>query len=263
MQLDSTGWKILGLLQGDARMSNVELAKAVGLSPSPCLNRVRALEEAGYISRYVTLLDALRVGLKVSVFIQVTLERQIESALERFENAIRTRPEVMECYLMTGDADYLIRVVVADIQVLEEFILKFLTKLPGVGNIKSSFALKQVKYQTALPLPVAAVAPKADARRKGKNKRQGLTCDWSCRGAHFDLASVDAAVDVERGAGDEAVVLAGKKHGGARNVIGIAAAAERDAGHRGPGGLEGRVGVVETCTEDYLESILRRPNMAL
>ena len=167
-QLDSIDWKILDLLQGDARLSNVELARAIGLSPSPCLNRVRALEEAGYISRYVTLLDALRVGLKVSVFIQVTLERQIESALERFENAIRSRPEVMECYLMTGDADYLIRVVVADIQVLEEFIMKFLTKLPGVGNIKSSFALKQVKYQTALPLPVAAVAPKAGAKRKEK-----------------------------------------------------------------------------------------------
>jgi Lrp/AsnC family leucine-responsive transcriptional regulator len=168
LQLDSIDWNILSLLQADARVSNVELAKAVGLSPSPCLNRVRALEEAGYISRYVTLLDALRVGLKVSVFIQVTLERQIESALERFENAIRGRPEVMECYLMTGDADYLIRVVVADIQVLEEFILKFLTKLPGVGNIKSSFALKQVKYQTALPLPAAAVAQKPDARTKGK-----------------------------------------------------------------------------------------------
>ncbi len=167
IQLDSIDWKILGLLQADARMSNVELARAVGLSPSPCLNRVRALEEAGYISRYVTLLDALRVGLKVSVFIQVTLERQIESALERFENAIRTRPEVMECYLMTGDADYLIRVVVADIQVLEAFILKFLTKLPGVGNIKSSFALKQVKYQTALPLPAVAGAQKTGAKRKG------------------------------------------------------------------------------------------------
>ena len=168
LQLDSIDWKILGLLQADARMANVELARAVGLSPSPCLHRVRALEEAGYISRYVTLLDALRVGLKVSVFIQVTLERQIESALERFENAIRGRPEVMECYLMTGDADYLIRVVVADIQVLEEFILKFLTKLPGVGNIKSSFALKQVKYQTALPLPALAGAPKTRPKSKGK-----------------------------------------------------------------------------------------------
>jgi DNA-binding Lrp family transcriptional regulator len=166
LRLDSTDWEILGLLQTDARMSNVELAKAVGLSPSPCLHRVRALEQAGYISRYVTLLDALRVGLKVSVFIHVTLERQIESALERFETAIRGRPEVMECYLMTGDADYLIRVVVADIQVLEEFILKFLTKLSGVGNIRSSFALKQVKYQTALPLPAKAAAPKSGAGSK-------------------------------------------------------------------------------------------------
>ncbi len=171
LQLDSIDWKILGLLQADARMSNVELAKAIGLSPSPCLNRVRALEEAGYISRYVTLLDALRVGLKVSVFIQVTLERQIESALERFENAIRGRPEVMECYLMTGDADYLIRVVVADIQVLEEFILKFLTKLPGVGNIKSSFALKQVKYQTALPLPAAAGTRREARGTRGKKRK--------------------------------------------------------------------------------------------
>lgn len=171
LQLDSIDWKILGLLQADARMSNVEMAKAIGLSPSPCLNRVRALEEAGYISRYVTLLDALRVGLKVSVFIQVTLERQIESALERFENAIRGRPEVMECYLMTGDADYLIRVVVADIQVLEEFILKFLTKLPGVGNIKSSFALKQVKYQTALPLPVAAGKRGEERGSRGKKRK--------------------------------------------------------------------------------------------
>jgi Lrp/AsnC family transcriptional regulator, leucine-responsive regulatory protein len=171
LQLDSIDWKILGLLQVDARISNVELAKAIGLSPSPCLNRVRALEESGYISRYVTLLDALRVGLKVSVFIQVTLERQIESALERFENAIRSRPEVMECYLMTGDADYLIRVVVADIQVLEEFILKFLTKLPGVGNIKSSFALKQVKYQTALPLPRPEGARGEGRGARGKKRK--------------------------------------------------------------------------------------------
>jgi Lrp/AsnC family leucine-responsive transcriptional regulator len=167
-QLDAIDWRILGLLQGDARLSNVELARAVGLSPSPCLNRVRALEEAGYISRYVTLLDALRVGLKVSVFIQVTLERQIEPALGTFEKAIRARPEVMECYLMTGDADYLLRVVVPDIQVLEDFILNFLSRVPGVGNIKSSFALKQVKYQTALPLAVEAGKPAGARRRSGK-----------------------------------------------------------------------------------------------
>ena len=171
LPLDATDWRILGLLQGDARMSNVELAKAVGLSPSPCLNRVRALEEAGYISRYVTLLDALRVGLKVSVFIQVTLERQIEPALGTFEKAIRGRPEVMECYLMTGDADYLLRVVVPDIQVLEHFILNFLSRVPGVGNIKSSFALKQVKYQTALPLPAAAGTTREARGTRGKKRK--------------------------------------------------------------------------------------------
>ena len=169
--LDTIDWKILGLMQKDARLTNVDLARSVGLSPSPCLNRVRALEEAGYISRYVTLLDALRLGLKVSVFIHVTLERQIESALGTFEKAIRERPEVMECYLMTGDADYLLRVVVPDIQMLEVFILNFLTKVPGVGNIRSSFALKQVKYQTALPLPAAAGTRREGRGAKSKKQR--------------------------------------------------------------------------------------------
>jgi len=169
MLLDTVDWKILSLLQSDARISNVELARAVGLSPSPCLARVRALEQAGYIGRYVSLLDALKVGLKVSVFIQVALEKQVEKALEIFENAIRERPEVMECYLMTGEADYLLRVLVPDIQALEAFIMQFLSRVPGVGNIKSSFALKQVKYQTALPLPVDAM-PKKSARRSRKKK---------------------------------------------------------------------------------------------
>ena len=88
------------------------------------------------------------------MFIHVTLEKQVESALGVFERAILARPEVMECYLMTGDADYLLRVVVPDVPALERFILDFLTRIPGVGNIRSSFALKQVKYQTALPLPL-------------------------------------------------------------------------------------------------------------
>ncbi len=158
--IDAIDWQILSLLQDDARISNVELARQVGLSPSPCLARVRALEERGYIARYVSLLDPVRVGLKVSVFIQVTLEKQIEPVLEKFESAIRERPEVMECYLMTGDADYLLRVVVPDLQALERFILAFLSKVPGVGNIRSSFSLKQVKYQTALPLPQETATPK-------------------------------------------------------------------------------------------------------
>jgi DNA-binding Lrp family transcriptional regulator len=163
--LDATDWRILDRLQDDARLTNVELAKAVHLSPSPCLARVRALEDDGLISRYVTLLDPVKLGLTVSVFISVSLEKQVESALDIFERAIRDRPEVMECYLMTGDADYLLRVVVPDVPALERFILDFLTKVPGVGSIRSSFALKQVKYKTALPLPQGE-KPRAAAKRK-------------------------------------------------------------------------------------------------
>ena len=153
--MDPLDLRILAHLQQDARISNVDLAKAVNLSPSPCLARVRALEAGGYIGRYVTILDPKKLGLTVSVLVQVTLEKQIEPALETFERAVRERPEVMECYLMTGDADYLLRVVVPDVPAFERFILEFLSRVPGVGNIKSSFALKQVKYQTALPLPIA------------------------------------------------------------------------------------------------------------
>ncbi len=150
--LDLVDWKILSLLQKNANLSNVRLANEIGLSPSPCLARVRYLEKAGYINHYVTLLDPIKVGLKVSVFIHVTLEKQIEAVLEKFEQAVLGRTEVMECYLMTGESDYLLRVMVPDIQAFEDFILNFLSKVPGVGNIKSSFSLKQVKYQTALPL---------------------------------------------------------------------------------------------------------------
>ena len=162
--MDAIDLRILERLQHDARISNVELAKAVNLSPSPCLARVRALEEAGLIDRYVTLLDAKKLGLTVSVLVQVTLEKQIEPALETFEKAVRERPEVMECYLMTGDADYLLRVLVADVPAFERFILEFLSRVPGVGNIKSSFALKQVKYQTALPLAVGGDTRKSRKR---------------------------------------------------------------------------------------------------
>ena len=153
--LDPTDWRILARLQDEARVSNVDLARAVNLSPSPCLSRVRALEESGVIERYVTLLDPLRLGLTVSVFIQVSLEKQMRNALDTFESSILAREEVMECYLMTGDADYLLRVVVPDVQSLERFIVDYLAKIPGVASIKSSFALKQVKYKTALPLPGA------------------------------------------------------------------------------------------------------------
>jgi DNA-binding Lrp family transcriptional regulator len=155
-ELDDIDWKILAILQDHARIPNVDLAAKVDLSPSPCLARVKALERSGLIRRYVTLLDSAALGLGVSVFIQVRLERQVERALNAFEQAVAGRPEVMECYLMTGTSDYLLRVIVADLDAFQEFVVGFLSRIPGVGNIQSSFALKQVKYKTALPLPGSA-----------------------------------------------------------------------------------------------------------
>ena len=152
--LDAIDTRILDELQRNAKLTNVQLAERVHLSPSPCLARVRALEHDGVISRHVTLLDARTLGLQVSVFIHISLEKQARRSLEVFEQAIGSHPEVMECYLMTGDADYLIRVVVPDVQSLERFIVESLTRIPGIANIRSSFALKQVKYETALPLPL-------------------------------------------------------------------------------------------------------------
>lgn len=152
-RLDHTDVAILEQLQQNARITNAELAKAVNLSPTPCFNRVKAMEALGLLKQQVTLLNASMLGLRINVFIQVSLEKQVGDALKQFEQAISERPEVMECYLMTGDADYLLRVVVPDIQALERFILERLTKIPGVSNIRSSFALKQVRYKTALPLP--------------------------------------------------------------------------------------------------------------
>ena len=153
--LDAIDRRILAALQENARISNVELADAVGLSPSPCWRRVRDLERERVIARHVTLVDPAAVGLKVSVFVQVSLERQVERSLEIFEAAVLDRPEVMECYLMTGDADYHLRVVVPDLEAYERFLMQHLTRVPGVASIKSSFALKQVKYRTALPLDAA------------------------------------------------------------------------------------------------------------
>ncbi|HEX4193803.1 MAG TPA: Lrp/AsnC family transcriptional regulator [Stellaceae bacterium] len=166
--LDAIDRKILAQLQDDARIANVALADAVGLSPAPCLRRVRALEDKGVIRKHVTLVDPAAVGLSVSVFVHVSLERQVETSLKRFETAILTRPEVMECYLMTGDADYLLRVVCADLGAFERFLLDHLTQVPGVASIRSSFALKQVKYSTALPVapPQRPSAQRQSSREK-------------------------------------------------------------------------------------------------
>jgi Lrp/AsnC family leucine-responsive transcriptional regulator len=150
--MDATDLKILHELQQDASLSNVELAKRVHLSPSPCLSRVKALEKSGVIKQYVALLDPQALGLGLSVFISISLKEQTKQALSDFEQSIWQHSEVMECYLMTGDSDYLIRVALADIGALERFILDRLTPIPGIEKIRSSFALKQVRYKTALPL---------------------------------------------------------------------------------------------------------------
>lgn len=152
-ELDRTDREILHHLQQDGRLTNAELAERVHLSPSPCLRRVRQLEERGIIRRYATLLDPRQVGLPISVFVSVSLRSQDRQALQDFEARVQTYPEVMECYLMTGSSDYLLRVVVPDLDAYEGFLSAKLTTIGSVANIQSSFSLKQVVYRTELPIP--------------------------------------------------------------------------------------------------------------
>lgn len=150
--LDTVDLRILGELQADASLTNVDLAKRVHLSPSPCLARVKALEARGLIRQYVALLDANQLGLLLNVFISISLKQQSRAALNAFEREICAYDEVMECYLMSGEADYLIRVAVHNMAALERFIIERLSPMEQVEKIRSSFALKQVRYKTALPL---------------------------------------------------------------------------------------------------------------
>jgi Lrp/AsnC family leucine-responsive transcriptional regulator len=150
--LDDLDRKILQHLQADGRMSINELADKVGLSPSPCLRRVRMLERDGVIARYVAVLDQRAVGLPVSVFVSIKLDSQRQESLDRFAKAIERWPEVLECYLMTGPRDYWLRVVVRDLEAYERFVKQKLTRLEGIASIESSFALEQVKYTNVLPV---------------------------------------------------------------------------------------------------------------
>jgi len=150
--LDRIDRRLLAALQENGRLTVAELADKVGLTASPCSRRLRILEEGGIINRYAALLDQKRVGLPVSVFVSIKLERQQEDKLHRFEDAIRRCPEVLECYLMTGPRDYLLRVVARDLADYERFVKDTLTRIDGIANIESSFALGQVKHSSALPL---------------------------------------------------------------------------------------------------------------
>jgi DNA-binding Lrp family transcriptional regulator len=152
MGTDTIDRAILTELQADGRLSNVDLADRVGLSPSACLRRVRSLEHDGTIQRYVALLSEAASGLPQSIFVQITLDSQDQQHLEAFEKMVVTRPEVMECYLMSGAADYLLRVIVRDAADYERLHREFLTHLPGVDRVTSNFALRTVRKKTELPV---------------------------------------------------------------------------------------------------------------
>jgi Lrp/AsnC family leucine-responsive transcriptional regulator len=151
-ELDAIDRKILTLLQANGRFTIQELAEKVGLSASPCHRRLKLLEERGVITRYVAIVDQRSVGLPVSVFVSIKLARQKEEDLNRFAKAISGWSEVLECYLMTGHRDYLLRVVVSDLAAYEKFLKQKLTRLDGISSIESSFALDQIKYSIALPV---------------------------------------------------------------------------------------------------------------
>jgi Lrp/AsnC family leucine-responsive transcriptional regulator len=151
-EIDAIDRKILAILQDDCRITVAELAERVGLTASPCHRRMKILEEKGILRRYIALIDQKAVGLPVSVFISIKLERQKGEDLERFARAISGWREVLECYLMTGQRDYLLRVVVPDLSAYQRFLKQKLTRLPGIASIESSFALDQIKYTIALPV---------------------------------------------------------------------------------------------------------------
>lgn len=152
MKLDRQDRAILSHLQRDGRMPNAALAQAVNLSESACLRRVRQLEESGLIEGYTALLNQQLAGYPVNVFVSITLDRQAQTDLQSFDAAIKAIPEVMECYLMTGDHDYLLRVVVADMSDFERIHSRHLTRLPGVARVHSSFALRTVQKARELPV---------------------------------------------------------------------------------------------------------------
>jgi Lrp/AsnC family leucine-responsive transcriptional regulator len=153
IKLDRYDRRILEILQGDGRISNQDLAERIGLSPSPCLRRVRALEESGLIIGYRALLDARRLGLTLMALIQISMDRHTPERFERFDAAVRALPEVLECLLITGrEADYQLKVVVRDMDAYQELLLNKITRIEGVSGVQSSFVLRRVVDRTNLPI---------------------------------------------------------------------------------------------------------------
>ncbi|HEY7263576.1 MAG TPA: Lrp/AsnC family transcriptional regulator [Trebonia sp.] len=152
MALDEIDKSILRVLQRDGRRSNRDLASAVGLSAAPCLRRVQRLEEQGYISRYAALVDRSMVGRGLTVFIAVRLAQHTKSAIERFETEVLKDPAVLECHWTAGETDYLLKVAVADLRGLDQFLLERMTQIPGVATLLSNIAIRTVKDTTAVPV---------------------------------------------------------------------------------------------------------------
>ncbi|MDR9426627.1 MAG: Lrp/AsnC family transcriptional regulator [Salibaculum sp.] len=152
MSMDETDRRLLNALQRRGRLSNTELSEAVNLSPSACHRRVQRLEREGYISGYVALLDPGKVNRRTIVFVEITLSAQADDLLDAFEKAVARVPEVLECHLMAGSADYLLKVVAEDAEDFARLHRRALTRLPGVQGMQSSFALRTVRQTTALPL---------------------------------------------------------------------------------------------------------------
>lgn len=152
MNLDAIDRRILNALQRNGRLQNVELSREVGLSPSPCLRRVRLLEEAGIIERYVAVLNAAKIGKGLTVFARVWLKGQDVHTVDHFTEAVRQLPQVVECHLMAGDCDFLLRIVAADLDEYRRFQVEHLARIKGVQSVKSDIPMQKIKQTSELPL---------------------------------------------------------------------------------------------------------------
>jgi Lrp/AsnC family leucine-responsive transcriptional regulator len=150
--LDDASLKILRELQQNSHISINDLAEKIGMSATPCWRRQKELEEKGYIVRYAAVVERRKVGLPLCCLLHISLTRHAEGVVETFENAMKIRPEVMECYEVTGTSDYLVKVVIADMDAYHDFLHNVLLKLPGIAQINTNVALREVKYETALPV---------------------------------------------------------------------------------------------------------------
>ena len=166
IELDRIDCRILQLLQADGRLSNVELAAKIALSPSPCLRRLKRLEEAGVIQRYAAVVEPAKVGLGLLAFVRISLEKRGRNAIDAFRRVVQEWPEVMDSYVMTGDMDFLLKILVEDLEHFSRFIMDRLLKHPGVVDAKSSFALETLKNSTTLDLAHLREAP----RRKSQSR---------------------------------------------------------------------------------------------